>query len=105
MRIKLRRLKPHAHFSLRANEPEFGMIVTTTPADAKVVVKNSGNLLEIENLTDEPVERVVIRAKFPVSIAWVVLSIVSLIGTLIALIELNWTPTPSQSRVASDATN
>jgi len=105
VRIKLRHLKPRAHFSLRANEPEFGMVVTTTPPGAKVVVKNSGNLLEVENQTDEPLERVVIRAKFPVSIAWVVLSIVSLIGTLIALIELNWSPTPAASRVASDATS
>jgi hypothetical protein len=59
--------------------------------------------MEIENQGDEPVERAVIRAKFPVSIAWVVLSMVAVIGTIIALIELNWTPTRAVSPVASDA--
>ena len=104
LRIKLRRLPPHVRFLLRANEPEFGMVVTTTPRDAKLVVKRSGNLLEVENQGDEPVERAVIRAKFPVPIAWVVLSIVSLLGTLIALIEIGWAPA-SAGRTLLEARN
>jgi hypothetical protein len=103
VRIKLRRIPPHARFSMRVNLPEYGMVVTTTPSDAKLVVKLTGNQMEIENQGDEPVERAVIRAKFPVSIAWVVLSMVAVIGTIIALIELNWTPARAVSPVTSDA--
>lgn len=105
VRVKLRRLAPHARFSLRVNLPEHGMVVTTNPPDAKLAVRPAGNQMEIENLGDEPIERAVIRAKFPVSIAWVVLSIVSVIGTIMALVELNWTPAPATTPAVSDARN
>ena len=88
VRIKLRRLRAHGRYLLRANVPKFGMVVTTTPADANIVVEPWGNLLLVENKGDEEVERVVIRAEFPVSAVWIFLSLASFFGTIILLIEL-----------------
>lgn len=82
LRVKLRDLPPHSRTVLRVQQPEFGMAVTTIPPNAGVVVQPSGNLLSIENPTDQPVQRVVIRAKFPISIFWLVASVTALVGTI-----------------------
>jgi len=84
-RVKIRDLPPHSRTLLRLHEPEFGLSVTTVPANAEISVHPTGNLLAIENPTDRTIERVVLRARLPISVFWLVASALSLLGTIAGL--------------------
>lgn len=89
LRIKIRKLPKLGQLTLRVREPRFGLVVKTTPPDADVVVQGVGNqVLLVENRGNQPVERVVIRAALPLSVAWFALSGAALLGTLISLLFL-----------------
>jgi len=85
LRVKIRALPPHSRIFLRVQQPEFGLAVTTVPANAGVSVQPKGNLLQIENPTDKTIDRVVLRARFPISVFWLVTSLLALFGTIAGL--------------------
>jgi len=80
--VKIRDLPPRSRSFLRVQQPEFGLSVTTVPPNAGVTVQPSGNLLVLENPTNETIDRVVLRARLPISIFWVVTSALALLGTI-----------------------
>lgn len=92
LRVKMRDVPPHSRTHLRVQEPEFGLAVTTTPPNAHVIVRPSGNLLVVENPTDEPIDRVVLRARLPISPVWLIVSAVALLGTIVGL---SWLASPN----------
>jgi hypothetical protein len=85
LRVKIRALPPHSRIFLRVQQPEFGLAVTTTPANAEVKVQPSGNLLMVDNPTDETVDSVVLRARLPISVFWPIIAALALIGTIAGL--------------------
>jgi len=84
-RVKIRDLPAHARIVLRLQEPEFGLAITTVPPNAGVTVQPKGNLLVVENPTDEPIERVTLRARLPISGYWPIISVFALLGTIAGL--------------------
>jgi len=84
-RVKIRDLPAHSRIVLRLQEPQFGLAITTVPPNAGVNVRPNGNLLTVENPTDEPIERVVLRARLPISVYWLIISALSLLGTIAGL--------------------
>jgi hypothetical protein len=85
LRVKIRALPPHSRIFLRVQEPRFGLAVTTVPANAEVSVLPKGNLLLVENTSDQTIDRVVLRARLPISVFWLVLSVLALVGTIAGL--------------------
>src|SRR6187402_3016347 len=85
LRIKIRALPPHSRTFLRVLEPRFGLEVTTEPPNAGVIVQPSENLLLVENPTDKPIARVVLRARLPISVLWLIASGLALFGTIAGL--------------------
>ena len=85
LRIKIRALPPHSRTFLRVLEPRFGLDVTTEPPNAGVIVQPSENLLLVENPTDKPIARVVLRARLPISVLWLIASGLALFGTIAGL--------------------
>jgi hypothetical protein len=85
LRVKIRGLPPHSRTHLRVQRPEFGLTITTVPPNAQVVVRQSGNLLLVENPTDRVIDRVVLRARLPISVFWPIISVLALLGTIGAL--------------------
>ena len=85
LRVKLRALPPHSRTLLRVQQPEFGLAVTTVPPNAQVNVHPQGNLLAVENPTDTTIDRVVLRARLPISVFWLITSALALVGTIAAL--------------------
>ena len=85
LRIKIRTLPPHSRTFLRIQEPNYGLAVTTTPANAQVNVRSSGDLLLVENPTAQTVDRAVLRARFPISFMWPIVSGVALVATIAGL--------------------
>jgi len=84
-RIKIRDLPPHSRTYLRLHEPTFGMAITTTPPNAQLTVRPQGNLLVVENPTDATIDRVVMRARFPISPFWPIISALALLATIAGL--------------------
>ena len=82
LRIKLRGVAPHQRVFLRARKPAFGLSVTTVPPGADVSVSLANDLLMLENHGSEPVERVVLRARLPISSGWFVTSLLALSATI-----------------------
>ena len=60
----------------------------TDPPTAHVRVRQQGPFLVVENHDHSPVARVVLRAEFPVSVLWMVVAVLSLLGTISALVFL-----------------
>jgi hypothetical protein len=85
LRVKIRALPPHSRTFLRVQQPEFGLAVTTVPAHANLIVRPQGNLLVVENPTDETIDRVVLRARLPISVFWLITSALALFGTIAGL--------------------
>ena len=85
LRIKIRALPPHSRTFLRARQPQFGLAVTTVPPNAAINVQPWGDLLLVENPTDETVDRVVLRARLPISALWLIVSGLALFGTIACL--------------------
>jgi len=85
VRVKIRALPPHSSTHLRVQRPEFGLTVTTVPPNAPVIVRQSGNLLLVENPSDRTIDRVVLRAHLPISIFWPIISVLDLLGTIAGL--------------------
>ncbi|HYQ27724.1 MAG TPA: hypothetical protein VER04_10905 [Polyangiaceae bacterium] len=85
LRVKIRALPPHSRTFLRVQQPEFGLAVTTVPANANLIVRPQGNLLVVENPTDETIDRVVLRARLPISVFWLITSALALFGTIAGL--------------------
>ncbi|HKO50555.1 MAG TPA: hypothetical protein VJV79_22685 [Polyangiaceae bacterium] len=85
LRVKIRDLPPRSRTYLRVQQPEFGMSVITTPPNAGVRVGPQGNLLLVENPTDQTIQRVVLRAQLPISVFWLVISALALVGTIAGL--------------------
>lgn len=82
LRLKLRGVAPHRRVVLRARKPAFGFSVTTEPPGANVSVSTADDLLVLENHGEAPLERVVIRAKLPISVGWFVLCLFALCLTV-----------------------
>ena len=85
LRVKVRALPPHSRTLLRIRNPEYGLAVTTTPVNAPINVRGSGDLLEVENPTDVAIDRVVLRARFPISLVWPIVSGFTLFATIAGL--------------------
>ena len=85
LRVELRALPPHSRTFLRVLQPKFGLEVTTVPPNAGVNVQPSGNLLLVENPTDKPVDRVVLRARLPISVLWLIAAGLALFATIAGL--------------------
>jgi hypothetical protein len=85
LRVKIRDVPPHSRSLLRVRMPDFGVAVTTVPPNAGIIVEPWKNLLVVENPTDKLVERVVIRARLPISVFWLVTSGLALFATLAGL--------------------
>jgi hypothetical protein len=88
LRIKIRNMAPRSRIFLRARSPAFGLAVTTDPPDAHVRVREQNSFLVIENRGYSAVNRVVLRAEFPISVFWIGVAILALLGTCAALIAL-----------------
>ncbi len=80
--VKIRDLPPHSRTLLRVQQPEFGLAITTVPPNAEVIVQPVGNLLSVENPTDKTIDRVVLRARLPISVFWLITSALALLGTI-----------------------
>lgn len=85
LRVKMRALPPHSRTFLRVREPKFGLAISTVPSGAPVNVQPRGNLLMVENPTDKTLERVVLRARLPISPLWLIASGLALFGTIAGL--------------------
>lgn len=82
LRVKIRGLQPHSRTHLRVLQPEFGLEITTVPPNRPISVRQSGNLLLVENPTDETIDRVTLRARLPISGFWLITSALALLGTI-----------------------
>lgn len=89
-RIELGDISPGERIAVRIAEPQFGMRVRTYPSSAKLQLSWDWNGLNVENVGDDPIRLVVLRAKLPISIAWFVLSLVALLGSCAALTYPRW---------------
>jgi len=90
LRVKIRALPPHSRTFLRVHQPKFGLEVTTVPPNAGVNVQPSGNLLLVENPTDKPIDRVVLRARLPISVLWLIIGALALLGTIAGLCRFQY---------------
>jgi len=81
-RVKIRDLPAHSITYLRLHEPEFGLAITTVPPNAALSVHPKGNLLVVENQGDAVIDRVVLRARLPISIFWPIISALALFVTV-----------------------
>jgi len=90
LRVKIFDLKPGGKVALRIRLPAFGWRISTIPTNAHVHVDAEGGMVAIENTGQEPIRRVVLRAKLPFSAAWFVVSGLSLATVLGALVLLIW---------------
>ncbi len=88
LRIKIHDMAPRSRIFLRAQKPAFGLAVVTEPPTAHVRVRQQGPFLVVENHDHSPVARVVLRAEFPVSVLWMVVAVLSVLGTIAALVFL-----------------
>jgi hypothetical protein len=88
LRVKIRHMAPRSRIFLRVRMPAFGLAVVTEPPTAHVRVREQGDFLVVENHEHAPVERVVLRAEFPISVLWVVAAVFGLVGTLLGLVVL-----------------
>jgi hypothetical protein len=84
--IDLKDVPPQAKIRLRALLPSFGRTTTTWPPNAAIEVRQNRDFLSIKNNGATPVSRVRLRADLPISGMWFVLSIVSVLGALLALL-------------------
>ena len=91
LRIKIHDMAPRSRIFLRAQKPAYGLAVVTDPPEAHVRVRQQGPFLVVENHDHSPVARVVLRAEFPVSVLWMVVALLSLLGTTAALVFLEVT--------------
>jgi hypothetical protein len=82
LRIEIRALPAHSRTFLRVLQPKFGLEVTTVPPNAGVDVQPAKDLLLVENPTDKPIDRVVLRARLPISVLWLIASALALLGTI-----------------------
>ena len=85
LRVKIRDLPPHSRTFLRVQQPPYGLAVTTVPPHAELNVRPQGNLLLLENATDKTIDRVVLRARLPISVVWLFISGLALVGTVAGL--------------------
>jgi len=85
LRVKIRALPPHSRTFLRVQQPPYGLAVTTVPPHAELSVRPQGNLLLLENPTDKTIDRVVLRARLPISVVWLIISALALVGTVAGL--------------------
>jgi hypothetical protein len=85
LRVKIRDVPPHSRSLLRVQQPEFGLALTTVPPNAGIIVKPWANMLAVENPTDKTVERVVLRARLPISVFWLITSAVALFAIIAGL--------------------
>ena len=90
LRVKIRALPPHSRTFLRVRQPKFGLDVATVPPNAEVNVQPSGNLLLVENPTDKPIDRVVLRARLPISVLWLIIGALTLLGTIAGLCRFQY---------------
>jgi hypothetical protein len=77
--------------------------VVTDPPDAHVRVREQGSFMVVENHDHAPVERVVLRAEFPISAWWLVIAALTLVGTLALLVVLRVTKRRTPPELVSDA--
>lgn len=89
-RIELGDISPGERIAVRIAEPQFGMRVRTYPSSAQLQLSWDANGLNVENVGDDPIRLVVLRAKLPISIAWFVLSLVAILGSCAALTYPRW---------------
>ncbi len=89
-RIVLRGLPAHGKAGIKIENPQFGLDIRTLPEAAKLGVAWGPGGLTIENAGDQPIERLVIRPKLPISITWFVLSLLALLAACAALTYPRW---------------
>jgi hypothetical protein len=82
LRIKLRGVAPHGRVLLRARKPAFGFSVSTEPPGGDVSVGTANDLMVLENHGAAELERVILRAKLPISAGWFVLALLALCTTI-----------------------
>jgi hypothetical protein len=88
LRIKIHQMAARSRIFLRIQKPAFGLSVVTEPPDAHVRVREQGSFMVVENHDHAPVERVVLRAEFPISVWWLVVAVLTLVGTIVSLLLL-----------------
>jgi hypothetical protein len=88
LRIKIHQMAARSRIFLRIHKPAYGLSVVTDPPDAHVRVREQGSFMVVENHDHSPVERVVLRAEFPISVWWLVVAVLTLVGTVVWLVVL-----------------
>ncbi|HEY5375662.1 MAG TPA: hypothetical protein VIK01_18415 [Polyangiaceae bacterium] len=88
LRIKIHQMAARSRIFLRIQKPAMGLSVVTYPPDAHVRVREQGSFMVVENHDHAPVERVVLRAEFPISVWWLVVAVLTLVGTIACLVVL-----------------
>ena len=86
-RIELRDVAANAHLRLRIIDPQFGLDIDTVPRGARIdaYANNAGFL--IDNRSGARIDRIVLRPRLPISLAWFWMSAIAIcacIATLIA---------------------
>lgn len=89
-RIVLRDVPAHHAVGLKLIDPRFGLDIQTVPPAAKMTLSWDPAGLTIENVGDQPIKRLVIRPRLPISVAWFVLSLLALVAALAALTYPRW---------------
>lgn len=84
--IVIPHLKPNEHLQLRLRQPAFGLSVMTVPPQAKVNVFQLGRRLVVENRGKTEIESVTLRARWPISRLWLLVSLFGLLGPALLLI-------------------
>lgn len=97
-RIELRHLPPEGSVTARVIAPRFGLDIETVPRDAKLIYDWLPAGLTIHNTEQTPVDRIVLRAKLPISFAWFLLSLFTLLAACMALTYPRWAHRPAVLR-------
>ena len=103
LRIKIRKMAPRSRIFLRIQKPAFGLAVVTDPPDAHVRVREQGSFMVVENHDHAPVERIVLRAEFPISAWWLVIAVLTLISTVAGLVVLIFSRRRASPALITDA--
>jgi hypothetical protein len=99
--VELRHLEPRARVRLRLVVPREGYTLTTEPSNAPVQISEVASGMLIQSESEQPIERVRLTTKLPLSPLWFLLSGVAMLGTLVFLF---WKPsTKGSPRVHQEA--
>jgi hypothetical protein len=100
MRVKLTDVPAGAAVHLRIREPAFGLVVETIPPGAPVELKFSLAGCVLRNRGTATLSRVTLRPQLPISWTWFVVSAVTLLGAVAAMVVTKWAAARRKARVA-----